>query len=425
MNRTILALCVLASFSTRDPLLALQDGPAVSLSEALRLFGENSLELRMARSRAADATGRARQASAFPNPSFEVTHEALSGEDRGYSESYLNVSQRFELPGQRDARTVVADDYRLSALHTLRADSIRLAFEVKQAFLRAALAGERIGVIERVTGVFREAASAAEERYEEGEISRYDLKRIDAELARYENLRGDAEIDVASTRQILAGLVAPEGAARRLAPDGMPAGLPPAADRMGNLDSAQQRRAELDAARAEVAAAEAEVRLARSERTPDLTATGGYKRQSDGRTGAFMGVSLPFPLFDRKAGAVESADARARMAAARLALTRRAMENDIFLAADTYRSLRQRFETLTDRASDEGDDLLSVARVAYEAGEMELVELMDAAEAFEQAENAAARLQSRLWIAYYDLERALGGFGDGGPSPASDPERDR
>jgi outer membrane protein TolC len=63
-----------------------------------------------------------------------------------------------------------------------------------------------------------------------------------------------------------------------------------------------------------------------------------------------------------------------------------------------------------DGATDGADDLLDIAMVAYEEGEMELVALLDAAEATHAERTDRARLQADLWIAYFDLERALGGF---------------
>ena len=48
--------------------------------------------------------------------------------------------------------------------------------------------------------------------------------------------------------------------------------------------------------------------------------------------------------------------------------------------------------------------------MAYEEGEMELIELLDAAEALRAARLAETRLRADLWISYYDLERAVGGF---------------
>ena len=59
---------------------------------------------------------------------------------------------------------------------------------------------------------------------------------------------------------------------------------------------------------------------------------------------------------------------------------------------------------------DEDPDLLQIAQVAYDAGEMDLVQLLDAAEALWDARTAEARLKADLWTAYYDLERAVGGF---------------
>ena len=58
-----------------------------------------------------------------------------------------------------------------------------------------------------------------------------------------------------------------------------------------------------------------------------------------------------------------------------------------------------------------GDDLLDIASVAYAEGEMELIEWLDAAEALLEAELARVRIRADLWINYYDLERAVGGFG--------------
>jgi cobalt-zinc-cadmium efflux system outer membrane protein len=392
-----------------------QEAPRVSLQEALRMLARNNLDLRLARARAAEATGLARQAGAFPNPAVGATHEPLSGGGRAYSESYLTLSQRFELPGERDARSEAADRRRAAALSLLRADSVRLAFEAKRAFVEAALAEERLGITERVAGVFREAARSATERYDAGDISLYELRRIHVERARYETLLADAALATGTTQRTLALLLAPEGDAVRLAPEPLTAPAPPPAP-TALLDApAAERRAELAAARAEVEAEEARLRLAHAERLPDVTATGGYKRQSDGLAGAFLGLSLPLPLFDRNAGAVEASDARLLAVRERLALTRRQLDNDVLRAVDAYRTLRQRSELLSGDALQEAGDLLQIARVAYDAGEMELVALLDAAEALHQARTAEARLRTELWIAYYDLERALGGFEAAGP----------
>lgn len=404
----ILAVPVLPATSG----VAAQEPRRVTLDEALELFARNNLELRLARTDAAEAAGLARQAAAFPNPTFAGTHEPVSDNVRSYSETYLNLSQRLEWPGTRSARRTAAERAAAAVRARLAADSARLAFEVKRAFTDAGRAGRAVAILERVTAVFREGVASAEARYEEGDISLYDLRRIRIERARYENRLAEAGLEAAAARRELATLVAPDADALELAPADALAGLPPEVPAEQAMAAALARRPEVAAAESALASSRAGADAARGERIPDLTATGGYKTQSDGFTGVFLGLSLPIPLWDRRGGAIEAAEARVGAAGSRAALARRQVLTDVRRAVETYRSLQARAELLGQSVAGEAGDLLEIARVAYAEGEMELIELLDAAEALMEAGVAEARLRADLWIGYYDVERAVGGFGD-------------
>ena len=406
--RTGLAAALLV-LSATAPATA-QQPRAITLDEALELFETNNLELRLARAEAAEAAALARQAAAYPNPTVIGSHEPLSDGDRSYSESYLNLSQRVEWPGTRSARKDAAARTAAAAAAGLAADSARLAFEVKRAYTEAARAEGVERVLSRVTEVFRTGEQSAEERFAAGDISLYDRRRIRVERARYETRLAEAALDAAAARRQLALLVAPTAEALQLAPADSLARLPPVIVPERVLELALARRAEVAAAQAAVESARAAASVARGERIPDLTATGGYKTQSDGLTGAFLGLSIPLPVWDRRGGAVAAADARVAAAESRLALTRRQVETDVRRALETYESLSRRADLLGATATDEATDLLEIARVAYAEGEMELIELLDAAEALWEAQTAEARLRADLWTGYYDVERAVGGF---------------
>lgn len=398
---------------------AAQERRAITLEEALELFDAHNLELRLARAQAAEAAALARQAAAYPNPTVIGSHEPLSDGDRSYSESYLNLSQRLEWPGTRSARQDAAARTAAAAAARLAADSARLAFEVKRAYIEAARAERAQRTLTRVAEVFRRGERSAEERYAAGDISLYDRRRIRVERIRYETRLAEAELGAAAVRRRLALLVAPHAEPLQLAPADSLVGLPPGIEFARALELALSRRGEVAAAEAAVESARAAASVARRERIPDVTATGGYKTQSDGLTGAFLGLSLPLPLWDRRGGAVEAAESRIRAAEAHLALTRRQIENDVRRALETYESLARRADLLDAAAMDEAADLLEIARVAYAEGEMELIELLDAAEALREAQAAAARLRADLWTGYYDVERAVGGF-DGLPNDRED-----
>ena len=421
-TRTILLLAALSPWPTG--MGAQETMTRVSLDEALRLFSENNLELRLARSRAAEAAGLARQGRAFPNPIADFSHEPLSRGGQSYSETYLNLSQRFEVSGERGARGEAAD-WRLAAAEALvRADSARLAFTVKRAFVEAEMTEDHLAVTEQAVRVFREGERNAAIREAEGDISFYDLQRLRLERMRYENLVAEADLAARAARRRLALLILPEAAGssgtvrQEIAPGERIATLPtePVLDAAFDaFERAVSRRPEVEAADAEVRATQASERVARAVRIPDITATAGYKRQSDGFSGAFLALSVPLPLFDRRSGEIEAAGARLRGAEERRGLTRRRMEADLRNTIEAYRSLRDRSAFLEGNSLAAGPNILDIAQVAYDAGEMTLVELLDAADALRNARMAEARLNADLWIALYDLERAQGGLDAAAP----------
>lgn len=381
----------------------------VTLDEALELFARNNADLRVARADAAEAAALARQAAAYPNPEASVTHEPLSGDSRSYSESYFNVSQRLQWPGTRSARQDAADRIAAAAAARLAADSTRLAFQVKEAWIDAALTERSVALMERVTSVFRTAERSAEERLREGDISAYDRRRIAVERLRYENALADARLSASTARRMLALLVLPAEEDLEVGPADTLGAVPATPDRDRLMSGALARRSEVAAAAAALEAARADARAARSGRIPDVTATGGYKRQSDGLAGAFLGISIPLPLWNRNGGTVEAANARVSAAEARVAQAERQVRNDVARALLAYEAAVARIAMLADPQV-EAADLLTIAQIAYDAGEMELVQLLDAADALRDAQTLEARLRAELWTSWFDLERAVGGF---------------
>ena len=422
-TRTVALTIVLGLWTTA--LEAQSPARRVNIDEALRLFAANNLDLRVARLEAVEFRVIARQVGEFPNPTMIVTHEPLSGGTTDYSESYFNLSQRLELPGQRSSRREGADWAVRAAEARLGADSVRLVFEVKRTYVEAVLAEDLLAVTERVAGVFREAARSAMIREAQGDISRYEVRRIVVERSRYENLLADAEIRSSSARRSLALLILPESGFAEVWPIGLDADTPPEPMFEFITGEVASRRQEITAAQASVEAAAADARLRRAERVPDVTATGGYKRQSDGLRGAFLGMSIPIPLFNRNAGAVAGAAARVEMRETRLALTRRQVDNDLRRAVETYESVKRRADLLGDDVLDASSDLLQIAQVAYDLGDMGLLEILDAAEALNGARRASAQLKADLWTAYYNVERAIGGFDAGSEPATNDPEMQR
>ncbi len=379
----------------------------ISMAEALRLFGENSLALQIARADARQTEGMARQSRAYFNPAFTVAREDLGRGSEGYWETTVGLEQRVEWPGRTAARGRGAGHRVGSARAGLRADSLRLAFDVRHAYSEAWAAEERELGLRRTADVILTIAADAERRLEEGDLSGYEARRLRLERVRIEGELEVARLQTLAARRTLATLVVSDESVVQLGPADPLVGQPPSIIRATAL-AALEERPDLEAATAALAAARAQASIAGSGWVPDPTLKLGYKEQADGFSGAALGLTLPIPLFDRHGGAGDAARAQAAAAAAGLDLRRRWARSDVLATADRYESTRARLASLGEGLMADADALLAAASVAYREGEMTLLELLDAARAFRDARSTAVSLRADTWIAYYDLLRAMG-----------------
>ncbi len=278
---------------------------------------------------------------------------------------------------------------------------------MRRAYAEAWREEEALAGLRRAAGPIREAAAAAERRHEEGDISGYRLRRLRVERARLEQALAEARLDAAAARRRLATLVLPEEAEAQVAPADPLTGRPPPVALDAALATLSERP-DLEAAARVAEAARAEASAASQAWIPDPTLTAGYKDQGDGFAGVTLGVGLPLPLFDRNGGSAAAAGARAEAAAVRLELRRREARNEVRAAHVRYAAARGRLEAFGRDLAGDSEALLESGRVAYEEGEMDLVELLDAAEAYRAARVLAVDLRAETWIAYFDLLRAMG-----------------
>lgn len=385
----------------------------VTLPEALAAAERGSLDLRLARGAVDAARARVVTAGTRPNPGVALDREQLGG-NGGYHETVLSVGQTLDLSGQRGARREAATLEVAAAELRLEAERARVRADVTRAYLRAAAAETRLRSLDAAGDLFRTAERAGQARFREGDISAYELQRLQVEAARYATLSAEAALELRQAGRELAFLLRPDSAEAADA-----AVLP--ADTLGAValrtaalgaDAALARalrRPDVRAAEADVAAARAAVELRARGRRPNPTVTAGLKEQAGGMAGAVVGVSVPLPLSDRNQGPIAEAQAALAQAETRVALARRVAEAEVRRALDRRTSLAERLalrEGLLSRAR----ALLASARVAYAEGETSLLELLDAAETFRTTREGADTLLTEYLTSVADLERATGGI---------------
>ena len=386
-----------------------QDGiRRVTLAAALEAFAANSLSLRIARDEAAEIAGRARQYRSYANPAISLVREDLSQSGENYWETTAGLMQRIEWPGRTTARGQAARHTISGAGARFRAASLQLVFTVREVYVGAWLAEEAERTIGQAAEMIYAVTRAAEQRFEAGDISGYETRRLRLGRIQAEKDEGDAQLRTRAARRLLSSLVFPEADLHELGPAEAIVGVPPAIVPETALD-ALSRRPDLEAASRELDAARAEHTVAMLGWVPDPTLSLAYKEHADGFRGASVGVDLPLPIFNQAGGARDEAAARESAATSSLGLVRRQAELDLVSASDRYSVARERLQATGDGIMAEAEALLAAARVAYDEGEMTLVEFLDAADAFRDARLSALILRAEAWIAYYNLLRAMGG----------------
>ena len=380
MKRVLVAMaCLLISANVRS-----QELPELlTLPALLRLVAERSPRLAVERAGIDAAEADRVTAGAIPNPTISLGGGRPNG---GVANSVIDAGRQqqasIELPvliaGQRGARVEAAEQGALGARARVAQAAGELALRAAELFAGLQAAQERAAVLADAHGEIERAAALVSGRLDSGMASRYDLARVEMEVAGIAVRLSEARADAAEKSAGIAALLGAPGwrpvAEGALAPTGLKTDLPA-------LQSALAAgNPQLIAARREEDFARASVRRAELERWPVPVVSIGRTRTSDPFGAAnFVGIATEVPIFDTRRGQLEKAQAELRAAERR----REALEAEsgvelrrLLATLELRRAALARFESKVDVRS---PALRQMAEDAYRLGRGSLLELIDSA----------------------------------------------
>lgn len=378
----------------------------ITEAQALDLMAAHDQRLRAVRAgieelRAAQA-GRALRT----NPTLTFSRESVgdSHDDFFLGRQELDASGR--LGRLRAAGLLAVEAAEATAQHQV----VQLQSKVRDAFAVLVLAQDRESVIARSLKELENLLDILRTREQEGEGSRYDRMRGERALAEIEADLAAASAARAEAQGRLAALVgAPDETA--LVADGRTEPVPPAAGMATQVERALATRADLKALTLEAARFQTERLAAGRLAIPTPTLSGGLKRSrvdQQERSGYVFSLDLSVPLFDRGRPAAALAIAQMTGAQARAATLRQLIETEIRVAhavAEIHRRNAERYRASTSKT---GDDLLAVARLGYEEGELGILELLDAVRQALDGRVRALEMTAAARRAVIELDRIVG-----------------
>jgi cobalt-zinc-cadmium efflux system outer membrane protein len=380
--------------------------PAQGWTEAsvIAMFMDQSPFAREARARVAAAQAEARGRSLYSNPSFNYILEGAGLTEFMQAEQTLHVSGRLGLirqAGEFAVRAAEADG--AFAVWQART-SLRLAFyQALAAQEREAVYAEGLREIEGVIKVL-------EHREREGEGSKFDRLRTERERAELTAELSLARAEAELARSRLAAFL-PQGT-RVGAVSG------PLETTLGVLDeTALVQRALIarDDYRAEQRRLEQfrwEERAAGRLKIPEPVLTAGLKRADVGQNwiirGRAVGITVPLPLFNKGQAEVARYSAERERTSARLNILAQQIRAAVEGAARAFNVRIQARDRYRRELADTGPELVKIATVAYQHGEIVILQLLDAYRTERQALLRMRAIQGAVKETQIELERVVG-----------------
>lgn len=358
----------------------------------------------------AAARGGRRAAAEWRNPEItadagaKLVRDVPGGPDSNGVLWTVSALQTFEYPGRVRLRKAIANRQIALAQLGLEGFKAALAAQVRALIYRAALSKAKISGTGEVSTRFDELSSVMSQRPAAGVIPQLDLRIIESNGVALKRRAREAEREIQSTRFALNQLRGTRPDAALDIPN-VDLTLPSVLETATLLTTARRQNYEIRTHVMELEQQGYKVQLALNERWPAVQ-LGPFAHQERADTNEYhfgIGATVPLPLWNRNAGNIEMARARAAKAEAELAATVREAERKVAEAAFIYASRREEAEKLQSSTLPQMREAAELADRNYRTGALPIAtyievqkQYLDSLDAFFAAQSAAIEARQQL-----------------------------
>ena len=384
-----LGACLVAGFMLASSASAqgAADAPLaqpLTLSSLIKLVGERSPRLAAERVSIDAAEADRISAGALPNPRISYGQFRPSGGGRTLFDGNLQQQAAIDLPllvtGQRGARIEAADLGIAAARARVGAAGSDIAWQAAQLFNALQAAQEKARLMEEAVHETQRIVDIVSGRLQSGAASRYELARVEVELAGVTQRLADARADLADRAAALAALLDYPG--WRPVAGGTAQPSDAAAQMAMSIDTQIAQSPQLIAARRDIEVAEAAVRKIDAEQWPVPVLSLGRTWTNDPFGAAnFIGLSTEIPLQDARRGMQARAQADLRAAQRRLAVVQAEVGGEYRRIAEGLQLRLAALEKFQRSVADRMPSLKQMSEDAYRLGRAPILDMLDAGRA--------------------------------------------
>lgn len=363
------------------------------------------------------AQGVLRQTTTYPNPELDVAVETdRMFADQGEGRRSIGLTQTIITAGKRRQRQDNARFGVTVAEDTINDAKRRLISEVEETFYRLLFTQERLALAKGQVALAEQLVALSDGRFREGFAPEMDVTLAKVEYhARLQEVVG-LEQELAEAQADLNTLMGQPVDKAVVAQGPLVVQAPFLKDGVVQ-EQALARRPDLLALNVDVQRAAGEVALVRAERVPDVSLSLDLSEErtvfdtpglSDRDRLVGVKLSIPLPLFDRKAGELQSAQSRARQAEAEREALKARISRDVQVASARIASAEKRLAHFGGDVVPLAASNLDLTRQAYEQGFAGILQLVEAQRRFAdtQVDELTAQYEHRLAVVALEREVA-------------------
>lgn len=406
------ALWVAVAPAAAQPSAPAQTEPPLSLRQAIDEALASNPDVHAARAAAAAADLRPAldRDLAPPVVTGQVFSWPFDTANPANAQMMVTIEQMFPGRGKRDLRVAAAQRDADVARGRIDVEALRIATEVKTAYVDLLLARRVAELLEQSATLADQLSAATEIRYGTGRVSQQDVVKAMVERTRIEMERAEARERARlaeATLNALRGLapMAPIGPLED-SPD------PPVPPAEALVEQVHRHHPEFAVRALEAAAATAAATAAEAARKPDWVVSGGYMQmpnETDAWT-ASVGITWPNAPWSRKHVDATRLEAEGRRDAARAmqASVENMLVREVHHAAVRVGAVDERLAILESALVPQAEHALELARLNYQSDRGEFLDIVDAMRLTMNLARESAGLRASRRLAVVDLERALG-----------------
>ncbi len=376
----------------------------ITIDQVLEIGMANQDVLTILRSNEAIAQHHISAVKKWENPAIMTSWEKVDGELLDTSESYLILSQKIELSGEKRLETRAAQHFASAEILASKSQLIDRAHKIKHDYYELMTLQERRVVLELWVNNLGKINKIIALREQAGDTSGLDLMRNKLELSQTKSELDAIDIEISKKWQLFSSFVGMDG-------DVVPklsGNLLPELSPTGDFEKKNPEIMRLDE---NIKAYEQLAQSAKRWAIPNPTIAAGMKQSDDGLrndSGFFLSASFSIPLFNRRKSDLGMARSQAAMARSEKNLLKIERQSRLVSASQELAQSVTSAKSLRQEMLRDADDMVKTAQLAYEAGEISLYILLDTFESYFQAQTEVINRENRARNAALEWERLMG-----------------